>query len=151
MRPPPKPRPIGTCGPPPRGTPPLTRRPKPRLRRVRPGQLMRQELLSGLLDDASLFPPASLKMPAAIAGHQRHAAAWYSDLCGPFVCAQARLAELSRALTVASTVAIELSLVVSAQPGAVAADAVAAALDAVAAEPRFRLRAVEVPAVTGTD
>jgi hypothetical protein len=104
------------------------------------------QLLRGLLDDASLFPPASLAMPAAVAAHRRHLLAWYSSLCGPFVCAETRLADLRIALTAANCAAIELSLVVTG-----GADAVPAALDAVAADPRLRLRAVEVPAAKNGD
>lgn len=104
------------------------------------------QLLHGLLDDASLFPPASLAMPAAVAGHRRHLAAWYSALCGPFVCADTRLADLGTALTAANSPAIELTLVVTGGAGAVPA-----ALDTVAADPRLRLRAVEVPAAKDTD
>ena len=107
---------------------------------------MTSQLLRGLLDDASLFPPASLAMPAAVAGHQRHRHAWYSSLCGPFVCADTRLADLRTALTAANHAAIDLSLVVTG-----GADAVPAALDAVAADPRVRLRAVEVPAARDGD
>src|SRR5580658_5261640 len=108
--------------------------------------MIRQELLRGLLDDASLFPPASLAMPAAVAAHGRHAAAWYSPLCGPFVCAQDRLADLATALTTSGTMSLELSIVITGGAGAVPA-----ALDAVAADPRLRLRAVEVAAASDTD
>jgi hypothetical protein len=99
-----------------------------------------RELLRGLLDDASLFPPSSLPMPAALAAHARHAAAWYRDLAGPFVCAETRLSDLRVVLTSSGTAWIDLSLVVTG-----GAAAVAAATDAVAADPRLRLRAVEVP------
>jgi hypothetical protein len=97
------------------------------------------ELLRALFDDASLFPPAALAMPAALAGHRRHESAWYAELCGAFVCAQTRLTELSTAMNVAVATALDLSLVVTG-----GAAGVAPALDAVAAEPRLRLRAVEV-------
>ena len=107
---------------------------------------MTSQLLRGLLDDASLFPPASLAMPAAVAAHRRHEVAWYRSLCGPFVCADTRLADLRAALTTANSTAIDLSLVVTG-----GADAVSAALDAVAADPRLRLRAVEVPAAKEGD
>jgi hypothetical protein len=107
---------------------------------------MTSQLLRGLLDDASLFPPAGLAMPAAVAAHRRHHLAWYSALCGPFVCAETRLADLGVALTTANYPAIELSLVITG-----GADAVPAALDAVAADPRLRLRAVEVPAAREGD
>jgi len=107
---------------------------------------MTGQLLRGLLDDASLFPPARLAMPAAVAAHRRHLTAWYSPLCGPFVCPETRLADLHTSLTTANCPAIEISLVVTG-----GADAVPAALDAVAADPRLRLRAVEVPAAKDGD
>jgi hypothetical protein len=101
----------------------------------------RRTLLQGLLDDASLFPPGNLPMPAAVAAHVSHESAWFSELTGPFVCPEIRLAELGRALTAANAPWIDLSLVVTG-----GADAVSAATDAVAADPRLRLRAIEVPA-----
>jgi hypothetical protein len=101
----------------------------------------RSTLLQGLLDDASLFPPGNLPMPAAVAAHVRHESAWFSELTGPFVCPETRLPELGRVLTVANTPWIDLSLVVTG-----GSDAVSAATDAVAADPRLRLRAIEVPA-----
>jgi hypothetical protein len=107
---------------------------------------MTSQLLRGLLDDASLFPPASLAMPAAVAAHQRHLLAWYRSLCGPFVCADTRLADLRTALTAANHAAIDLSLVVTG-----GADAVPTALDEVAADPRLRLRGVEVPVARDGD
>jgi hypothetical protein len=107
---------------------------------------MTDQLLRGLLDDASLFPPASLPMPAAVAAHRRHRVAWYSALCGPFVCGQARLADLRAVVTAGNPAPIELSLVVTD-----GAPAVSEALDAVTADPWIRLRAVEVPAAKGGD
>jgi hypothetical protein len=98
-------------------------------------------LLHDLLDDASLFPPAGLPMPAAVAAHMAHEKAWFSELTGPFVCPETRLTELGRALTAGSVPWIDLSLVVTG-----GAAAVAPATDAVAADARLRLRAVEVPA-----
>jgi len=103
-------------------------------------------LLQGLLDDASLFPPRSLPMPAAVAAHVKQASAWFSELTGPFVCPDTRIAELGRALTAANISWIDLSLVVTG-----GAPAVVAATDAVAADARLRLRAVEVPAARATE
>lgn len=99
------------------------------------------QLLRGLLDDAALFPPGNSPMPKAVAAHARLANAWYGELTGPFVCPETRLGELRIALTTASIGWIDLALVVTA-----GASAVAAAIDAVAADPRLRLRAIEVPA-----
>jgi hypothetical protein len=97
-------------------------------------------LLRGLFDDASLFPPASLEMPAAMAGYARHHGAWYQEMAGPFVCPETRLGELRISLTTANVAEIDLSLVVTGGAGAVGG-----AVDSVAADPRLRLRAVEVP------
>ena len=57
----------------------------------------------GLFDDASLFPPASLAMADAVAGHLRHQAAWYREMSGPLVCADTKITELSAALTAAGS------------------------------------------------
>jgi len=105
---------------------------------------LQRSLLHDLLDDASLFPPGNLPMPAAVAAHVGHESAWFSELTGPFVCPETRLTELGRALTAANVPWIDLSLVVTG-----GAPAVAAATDAVAADVRLRLRAVEVPAAKG--
>jgi hypothetical protein len=101
-------------------------------------------LLRGLFDDASLFPPAGLPMSEAVDGHVRHRDAWYSYLTGPFVCPETRLTQLRSALTAAGLAEIDVSLIVTA-----GAQAVADSLDAVATDPRLRLRSVEVP--TGLD
>jgi hypothetical protein len=103
-------------------------------------------LLHDLLDDASLFPPGSQPMLTAVADHVRHESAWFADLTGPFVCPETKLTDLGRALTAANVPWIDLSLVVTGGAGAVAA-----ATDAVAADPRLRLRAVEVPAARDTE
>jgi hypothetical protein len=100
----------------------------------------------GLFDDASLFPPASLPMADAVAGHLRHQAAWYREMSGPFVCADTNLTELSAALTAAGVAGLDLVLVL---PGGVAG--LDAAVDGVFSDPRLRLRAVEVPAAAARD
>ncbi len=122
--------------------PPLPEPPPPAPSQSKPqsAQLTSDALLRGLFDDASLFPPAALPMAAALTGHRRHEGAWYHAMCGPFVCADTRLADLSTALNVAVSTALDLSLVITG-----GASAIPAALDAVATDPRLRLRAVEVP------
>jgi hypothetical protein len=107
---------------------------------------LQRNLLHDLLDDASLFPPGNLPMPAAVAAHASHQTAWFSELTGPFVCPETKIAELGRALTAANRPWIDLSLVVTG-----GAKAVTAATDAVAADARLRLRAVEVPAAKDRD
>jgi hypothetical protein len=107
---------------------------------------LQRNLLHHLLDDASLFPPGNLPMPAAVAAHASHETAWFSELTGPFVCPETRIVELGRALTAANRPWIDLSLVVTG-----GAKAVTAATNAVAADARLRLRAVEVPAAKDQD
>ena len=102
---------------------------------------VQRALLYALLDDASLFPPGNLPMAAAVAAHLNHEKAWFSALTGPFVCGDTKLVELARALTAANSAWIDLSVVVTGGAGAVSA-----ATDAVAINPRFRLRAIEIPA-----
>jgi len=107
---------------------------------------LQRTLLPGLLDDASLFPPGNLPMPSAVAAHSSHQTAWFSELTGPFVCPETKIADLGRAMTAANRPWIDLSLVVTG-----GAKAVTAATDAVAADARLRLRAVEVPAAKDGD
>ncbi|MHB1432393.1 MAG: hypothetical protein ACYCVZ_09805 [Streptosporangiaceae bacterium] len=114
--------------------------------RTEPARDLLGTLLRGLLDDASLFPPGNLPMPQAIEAHARHRAAWYRDLSGPFVCPETRLPELRRVLTAAGTPAIDLSLVVTG-----GAAAVADAVNDSDADPRLRLRAIEVPIARGEE
>jgi hypothetical protein len=103
-------------------------------------------LCRGLFDDASLFPPAGLPMPAAVAGHAGHHAAWYREMAGPFVCPDARIGALRLALTAAGMPEIDLSLIVTS-----GAAGLEAAIDVLAADPRLRLRAVEAPVSRGLD
>lgn len=98
------------------------------------------EIFRGLFDDASLFPPALLKMVDAVAGHLRHQAAWYRETSGPFVCADSRLGQLSMVLTATGVTELDLALVLPGGPGGLTA-----ATDAVFADPRLRLRTVELP------
>jgi hypothetical protein len=98
-------------------------------------------IFRGLADDASLFPPASLPMADAVAGHLRHQAAWYREMSGLFVCADTKITELKAALTAAGVAELDLALVL---PGGAAG--LDAAVDGVFADPRLRLRAVELPA-----
>jgi hypothetical protein len=102
---------------------------------------MTGDLFRGLFDDASLFPPASLTMVDAVAGHLRHHSAWYHEMSGPFVCPDTRLAQLSAMLTAAGVAELDLALVVPDGVGSLGA-----AVDAVCADPRLRLRAIELPA-----
>ena len=107
---------------------------------------MARPIFRGLFDDASLFPPASLPMADAVAGHLGHKVAWYREMCGLFVCADAKVTELSAAVTAAGVAEVDVALVL---PGGTAG--LDAAVDDVFADPRLRLRAVELPAAARDD
>ncbi len=55
-------------------------------------------LLSGLIDDAALFPPGNAPMAAAVSAHDAHERSWYGAFIGPFLCPDVRLPELVGAL-----------------------------------------------------
>ena len=42
-------------------------------------------LLSGLVDDAAVFPPGNAALPDAVTAHRTHRAAWYTDMVGPLL------------------------------------------------------------------
>jgi len=107
---------------------------------------MSGDMFRQLFDDASLFPPAALAMSEAVTAHQRHQEAWYRDTSGPFVCADTKIRELSAALTAAGVAELDLALVL---PGGAAG--LQAAVDAVFADPRLRLRAIELPIAASAD
>jgi len=107
---------------------------------------MSADLFRELFDDASLFPPADLAMADAVSGHLRHQAAWYRATSGPFVCADSRIPELSAALTAVGVAELDLALVL---PGG--ADCLDSAVDSVFADPRLRLRAIELPITASAD
>ncbi len=55
-------------------------------------------LFAGLCDDAAVFPPGLAPLPDALAAHGSHRMAWYRDLVGPLVLADAALAALGELL-----------------------------------------------------
>jgi len=85
-------------------------------------------------------------MADAVAGHLRHKTAWYRDMSGPFVCPDSKIIELGTALTAANVAELDLALVL---PGGAAS--LDAAVDSVFADPRLRLRAVELPIAAGDE
>lgn len=111
-------------------------------------------LLSELVDDAGLFPPAQLDMADAVDAHLRARSGEFRWMLGRFVCPADRLDELAAALPAASSLDRPVRLsVISASPFDVAArgderwrveaiearladDDVAAAADAMAAAAR---------------
>lgn len=58
----------------------------------------RRALLGGLFDDAGLFPPASLSLPAAVAAHRAARASANQWMLAGFVCPASLLDQLSAAV-----------------------------------------------------
>jgi hypothetical protein len=96
------------------------------------------ELIAGLVDDASLFPPAELDMASALAEHRSHVDGPYNRLLGRFLCAASRLAELQRHLR--SDEVLHIGLVMDTGARGIA-EAVARACE----DRRLTLDTVEVP------
>lgn len=63
---------------------------------------MSRPLLAALVDDAALFPPGNVPMPA-VAAHRRHRAAPHGELVGRYLCPASRLDELRAAAHAATT------------------------------------------------
>jgi hypothetical protein len=59
--------------------------------------------LTGLVDDAAVFPPGNAPLPGALAEHRRHLSAGYAPLLGPFVVGDLRLPELLELATADGT------------------------------------------------
>jgi hypothetical protein len=67
---------------------------------------------SGLVDDASIFPPGDVPLPEAIDAFRSRSGDWYADLVGSFVVTDTRLPDVP--------VEIPVSVVLSGGAGAVA-------------------------------
>jgi hypothetical protein len=103
-------------------------------------------LLAALVDDAGLFPPASLPMADALARHRADDAAGRLMLTGRFLCPASRLGELHEEWArQAGERAEPLRLGVILDTGLDGLDAAGAEI---ASEPRLALEMVEVPAST---
>lgn len=94
-------------------------------------------LLHALVDDAGLFPPASLPMSQAVARHLADERAGSPMLTHRFLCPAGRVAELAAA---AGQAPIRLGLILG--PGLAGLDT---ALAEVTASPALRLELVEAP------
>lgn len=84
----------------------------------------RRALLRALFDDAGLFPPASLPMPDAVAGHERARTGPFAWMLGRFVCPAAKLDALIGAATGER---IRVSVILDTPDAAMRADGLAAA------------------------
>jgi len=106
-------------------------------------------LLAGLVDDAGLFPPASLPMADALARHGADEEAGHPMLSHRFLCPASRLGELRDSPALAGRSAarpLRLGLIHDTGPGALPDG-----LDEVAGDRRLALELVEVPAPTTAD
>ncbi len=94
-------------------------------------------LLSGLVDDAALFPPGNAPMDRAVVDHRAYRSGPYASLLGRFLCPASRLGELRAELVDGDRIA--LGLIVD-----VGLDGLPAALAEIADEPRLVLALVEM-------
>jgi hypothetical protein len=101
---------------------------------------MVDELVTGLFDDASMFPPAAVRPDRAVAGHARHRLSWYEDFVGPLVTTDSRLLAVDEHVQRLGVPPVAVAAVVPGGPAAVSA--VQATL---ARCPALRLAAVEFP------
>src|SRR5215210_7013162 len=70
--------------------------------------LSHRRLVSGMVDDAALFPPGNAPMRTALDDHARHRTASYAGFVGPFVCPTTRLTELRETLPADQHLAVSL-------------------------------------------
>jgi hypothetical protein len=80
--------------------------------------------LSGLIDDAAIFPPGNLPLDRAVDEHRRHRTSEYADLVGGFVVNDGRIPDLVDILDEATDVEpvetrLAINLVVSGGAGAI--------------------------------
>jgi hypothetical protein len=98
------------------------------------------DLFTGMFDDASMYPPADTRMPAATRGYARHRLSWYAETVGAFVCNARRLPALAAQI---DDLALEPFDVAAVVPDGV--DGLDALVRAMTTLPKLRLTAVEMP------
>ncbi|NDL55474.1 hypothetical protein [Phytoactinopolyspora mesophila] len=108
----------------------------PEVARVR--QRAEPELMQDLVDDAGLFPPTALSMPAAVARHRVDQSGRSRVLTHRFLCPVSRVAELCAELRAGDR--IDLGLIADNGP-----DGLAQAVAAATADEALRLVSVEFP------
>ena len=95
-------------------------------------------VLTGLCDDAAIFPPGSLPLAEAVPAHLRHLSSDYADLVGPLVLSASAVGELTPLVGHLAPDAVSATVTVPAP------DAIPAVLATLAALPAVRLAALEV-------
>lgn len=98
------------------------------------------DLFTGMFDDASMYPPADSKMPAATRGYARHRLSWYAETVGSFVCNARRLPALAEQIDELGLEPFDVAAVV---PDGV--DGLDQLSRAAANLPQLHLQAVELP------
>lgn len=97
-------------------------------------------LFAALFDDAAMFPPADMKMAAALRQHGRHRLSWYGGTVGPFVCNARWLGRLAAQAADAGLAPLAVAAVVSD-----GIDELDRLRSEIGAHPQLALAAVEVP------
>jgi hypothetical protein len=101
-------------------------------------------LFAALIDDASLFPPASLPMPIAVGEHRRHRNSGYTELVSRFLCPASRLQELRSDLAEGDRFDVGIILDTG-------VDGLRAVLKLSAADPRLKLTVLDMPVPSDGD
>lgn len=101
-------------------------------------------LFAALIDDASLFPPASQPMPAAVGEHRRHRHGVYAELVIRFLCPASRLQELRSHLAEDDRFNVGIILDTG-------IDGLRTVLKLSAADPRLKLTVLDMPVPSDGD
>jgi hypothetical protein len=73
--------------------------------------------LRSFVDDAAIFPPASIDLPQAVAEHRAHRSSEYADVVGGFLVSDVKLADLAHVVSGPESLAV--NLVVTGGAGAI--------------------------------
>ena len=96
-------------------------------------------LLSGLVDDAAVFPPGNAPLPDAVTAHRTHRTAWYADMVGPLLLPASEIQRGSLSGLVDATEGLVIGLI-----GDTGLDQLPQALDALAPD-GVTARQIEAP------
>jgi hypothetical protein len=102
------------------------------------------ELFTALIDDASLFPPASLPMPIAVGEHRRHRRSGYTEFVSRLLCPASRLRELRSDL--AEHDRFDVGIILD-----TGVDSLRTVLKLSAVDPRLKLTVLDIPVPSDGD
>jgi hypothetical protein len=108
----------------------------------------RKAFLAGLIDDAGLFPPASLPMEEAVAAHRASKSGLHGWIVSRFICPASRLPELAKQLATEEQMPWRVSVILDGASGERWLDGAIADLSAIRdftsrVDPRKRVELVE--------